>query len=53
MASNLDLSRSKQNCKLHPLIPTTPFFTTAQHVEKKKTEPKTPHFLGLNQDIVA
>jgi hypothetical protein len=27
--------------------------TLAQYVEKKKAEPKTPHFLSLNQDIVA
>jgi hypothetical protein len=26
---------------------------SAQEVEKKKAEPKTPHFLSLNQDIVA
>ncbi len=25
----------------------------AQDFEKKKAEPKTPHFLSLNQDIVA
>jgi hypothetical protein len=25
----------------------------AQDVEKKKAEPKTPHFFRLNQDIVA
>jgi len=24
-----------------------------QEVEKKKAEPKTPHFFSLNQDIVA
>jgi len=27
-------------------------FSLAQDVEKKKAEQKTPHFLGLNQDIV-
>jgi hypothetical protein len=27
--------------------------TSAQDVEKKKAEPRTPHFLSLNQDIVA
>jgi hypothetical protein len=27
--------------------------TSAQDVEKKKAEPKTPHFLSSNQDIVA
>jgi hypothetical protein len=25
----------------------------AQDIEKKKAEPRTPHFLSLNQDIVA
>jgi len=28
-------------------------FNLAQDVGKKKAEPKTPHFLSLNQDIVA
>jgi hypothetical protein len=28
-------------------------FHLAQNVGKKKAEPKTPHFLSLNQDIVA
>jgi hypothetical protein len=28
-------------------------FYQAQDVEKKKAEPKTPHFLSLNQYIVA
>jgi hypothetical protein len=28
-------------------------FTQAQDVEKKKAEPKAPHFLSLSQDIVA
>jgi hypothetical protein len=27
-------------------------FALAQDVEKKKTEPMTPHFFSLNQDIV-
>jgi hypothetical protein len=27
--------------------------TSAQDIEKKKAEPKTPHFLSLKQDIVA
>jgi hypothetical protein len=39
--------------RLHPLIHTRPDFTAAQDVEKKKAELKTPHFLSLNQDIVA
>ena len=41
------------NCGLHPLIHTHPEFHLAQDFEKKKAEPKTPHFLSLNQDIVA
>ena len=41
------------NCGLHPLIYTSPGFAQAQDVEKKKAEPKTPHLLSLNQDIVA
>jgi hypothetical protein len=39
--------------RLHPLIHTFPLESSAQNVEKKKAEPKTPHFLSLNQDIVA
>ncbi len=39
--------------RLHPLIHTFPFGNSAQDVEKKKAEPRTPHFLSLNQDIVA
>jgi hypothetical protein len=31
----------------------TPPETSAHDVEKKKAEPKTPHFPSLNQDIVA
>jgi hypothetical protein len=38
---------------LHPLIHTFASETSSQDVEKKKTELKTPHFLSLNQDIVA
>jgi hypothetical protein len=30
-----------------------PPWTLAQGVEKKEAESKTPHFLSLNQDIVA
>ena len=41
------------DCELHPLIHTLPPRTSAPDVEKKKAEPKTPHFLSLNQDIVA
>jgi hypothetical protein len=37
---------------LHPLIHTIAPETSAQDVEKKKAEPKTPHFLSLKQDIV-
>jgi hypothetical protein len=29
------------------------FFKLSQDVAKKKAEPKTPHFLSLNQDSVA
>ena len=36
-----------------PLIHTFAPETSAQDVEKKKAELKTPHFLSLNQDIVA
>jgi len=38
---------------LHPLIHTIAPETSAQDVEKNKAEPKTPHFLNLNQNIVA
>jgi hypothetical protein len=38
---------------LHPLIHTLLEFALAQDVEKKKAEPRTPHFLSLKQDIVA
>ena len=38
---------------LHPLIHTFPSEISAQDVGKKKAEPKTPHFLSLNQNIVA
>jgi hypothetical protein len=38
---------------LHPLIHTLLEFGLAQDVEKKKAEPRTPHFLSLTQDIVA
>jgi hypothetical protein len=41
------------DCGLHPLIHTIAPETSAQDVEKKKAELKTPHFLSLNQDIVA
>ena len=37
---------------LHPLIHTPLGFAQAQNVEKKKAEPRTPHFLSLKQDIV-
>ena len=42
-----------RNCGLYPLIHTLLEFTLAQDVEKKEAEPRTPHFLSLNQDIVA
>jgi hypothetical protein len=38
---------------LHPLIHTFPPKSSTQDLEKKKAEPKTPHFLSLNQNIVA
>jgi hypothetical protein len=41
------------NYRLHPLIHTIAPETSAQDVEKKKAEQKTPHFLSVNQDIVA
>jgi len=50
---NVNSPRSQQNYALHPLIHTLLGFTLAQDLEKKKAEPKTPHFLSLNQDIVA
>mgnify|MGYP001824191682 CR=1 FL=1 len=40
------------DCELHPLIHTFLKFNLAQDLEKKKAEPKTPHFLSLNQYIV-
>ena len=40
-------------CRLHPLIHTSLEFAQAQDLEKKKAEPRTPHFFSLNQDIVA
>jgi len=43
----------RANCALHPLIHTFPPRNLAQDVEKKKAEPKAPHFFSLNQDIVA
>jgi hypothetical protein len=38
--------------RLHPLIHTFLEFNLARDIENKKAEPKTPHFLSLNQDIV-
>ena len=40
-------------CVLHPLIQTSLGFARAPDVEKKKAEPRTPHFPGLSQDIIA
>jgi hypothetical protein len=41
-------------CGLHPLIYTLLKLNLAQDIEKhKKAEPGTPHFLSLNQYIVA
>jgi hypothetical protein len=41
------------DCELHPLIHSLLKFTLSQDVEKKKAEPRTPHFLSSNQDVVA
>jgi hypothetical protein len=35
------------------LNPVTPLERSTKNVEKKRAEPRTPHFLSLNQDIVA
>jgi hypothetical protein len=37
------------NCALHPLIHTFASGKSAQDVEKKKAERRTPHFIGLSQ----
>jgi hypothetical protein len=42
-----------QNFTWHPLIHTSSRFAQAQYLEKKKAEPRTPHFFSLNQDLVA
>ena len=47
------MKKPDRNYELHPLIHTIAPETSAQDVEKKKAEPKTRHFLSLNQDIVA
>jgi hypothetical protein len=49
---NLNSPQSQKKFRLHPLIHTSLKFIEAQDVEKKKAEPKTPHFLSLKQDIV-
>jgi hypothetical protein len=48
----MDREGTKEECRLHPLIHTIAPETSAQDVEKKEAEPKTPHFLSSNQDIV-
>ena len=48
----LTLAESVHKCELHPLIHTFSFLNSAQDLEKKQAEPKTPHFLSWNQDIV-
>ena len=53
MMSNVNSPRSQQKFILHPLIHTLLKFNLAQDIEKKKAEPRTPHFLSLNQDAVA
>ena len=52
MMRKVNPSRPLGKWGLHPLIHTLLGFASAQDLEKKKTEPKTPHFLSLNQDIV-
>jgi len=42
----------ESECALHPLIHIPLRIAQAQDVEKKKAEPRTPHFVSLNQDIV-
>ena len=51
--STLNSPRSLGKFILHPLIYTLLVFKLAQDVEKKKAELKNPHFLSLNQNIVA
>jgi hypothetical protein len=48
----LILKRERAKWRLHPLIHTFTPGTSAPDVEKKKAEPRTPHFLSLNQDMV-
>ncbi len=50
---NIKSPQSLWNFGFHTLMHSLLGFTLAQDVEKKKAEPKTPHFLSLNQDIVA
>jgi hypothetical protein len=38
---------------IYVTTPRSPSEISAQDVETKKAEPKTPHFLNLTQDIVA
>ena len=47
------LPQSLPKWRLHPLIHILLKFNLPQDLEKKKAEPKTPHFLSLNQDTVA
>ena len=44
--SRIRANRSVRNCGLHPLIHTFAFLNSAQDIEKKKAEPKTPHILS-------
>jgi hypothetical protein len=46
-------SRTLVNFALHPLIHTFPPKSSTQDLEKKKAESLAPHFLSLNQNIVA
>jgi hypothetical protein len=47
------VKRGGAKWRLHPLIYTLLKFNLARDVEKKQVEPRPPHFLSLNQDIVA
>jgi len=49
----VDSLLAMQNFILHPLIHTGLEFKVAQDVGNEKAEPRTRHFLSLNQDIVA
>ena len=52
MMKNANSLRRGSKWRLHPLIHTFASEISAHDVEKKKAEPRTPHFLSVNQDIV-